>query len=291
MAANNPERPSNEALEKGHASDKAHELKGTESIPVGERPDYKLVAENALIRAELEAADAGKKLTEDAKKGISSDAKLEAARWHSERKALEGYVPPGSRIFTCNEDMPFHEFVVRPIVGEALGTSILHDGRGIFPGLDNTIIHKGEHLVVLPGGKNILALSIPKDLKSEHALDENSKIITVFEGTRSDQNLERAIAQNKGFEIKNGVVRFMNKRTELKTTLGSMFPQEALSVNGTIVLRGPDGQYHFPRGNVLSPKRVLVFNGTKIDTNVDPEELAKIKSSLEKGSKDVAGNS
>lgn len=238
-------------------------------------PDYDLVAKTALD----EAAIKGQKLTDRKKAQLVLDAKLDANARYSERKLLTETLYKGMTAHTANDNMKIGDFLNYPAVAQDLGVKSLDaiHLEGIFPGIENQMMAKGDHLMISKDKKSIIVVRTAKDF----ALGEidKSRVTEVAKGTRSEEAYEQMIAKRDAPTEKEytldtkGRVKFASKDALRDTTLGDMFKEAALVVNGKLVMRGEDGEYHaVDKKGKLASAKVLVLNGTRVSKDIPDDQ-------------------
>ncbi len=255
-------------------------------------PDNDLVAKQAIDSATEEATAQGKALTEAEKKQVGYDAKLEAWRRHDERAYIQSE-NPNSSIFTPTESMPLAEYLSYPevlgaITGQPGGlTGDLENDisvKGLFPNLEKTTIHKGEHLVVAPGGKSIQIVRTDPETNQIAIVAEGVEYAA--KGERSDEALAQNIDKAKGYKMVAGRVKFNTPKDLREKTLGAMFKDKsALVVNGNLAIKSDkDSEFHRviekSDGTVtLKSRREYVINGTRVE-DAQPSKVAEVKAKL-----------
>ncbi len=255
-------------------------------------PDNDLVAKMAIENAEVEAQAQGKSLTDAEKIQTGYDAKLEAWRKHDERAYIQSD-NPGASVFSPTEDLPLEEYLAYPevlgaITGQPKGITGDLDMdipvSGLFPSMQKATIHKGEHLVVAPGGKSIQIVKTDPETNQIAVVAEGVQYVA--QADRSDEALAQNIDKAKGYKMVAGRVKFNTPKDLQEKTLGDMFKDKtALMVNGKLAIKS-DEDYEFHRvieksdGTVaLKNRREYVVNGTMI-ADADLNQVAEVQTKL-----------
>lgn len=266
-----PERSNPEVLPKTEKED--------QSMVIPEVPDYDTIRKEAIDSAD-EKIKTGQVLSDSQKRDIGFKAVLEASKADSQRREIaKDY--PGSKVFTAKETMPLKEFLnFYPLVRKVFNVPDTTAIDQLFPGSNKMTIKAGDHLVIEKGGSKIHLIHVSND-----ELGYGSDSVQVLASLdSSEKSPDKGVAGEEDFRIVDNKVVFKDRQTELKTRLGSMYSQEALIVNDQLVVRA-NGQYHKIIKNKngelsLNKERVIVKNGTKIDTNVPQDRSAVIEEAL-----------
>lgn len=275
--------------------------------------DFKEAAETAIERAKIEAGHKGERLVararrimetskylsdndkpkgemteEDATAIIGLNEKLEQDVWRQERIALNDMFP-NSKIHTAKENMKVVDFLSHPSVARDLGIDQLFQLNGIYPNLDNATIKRGEHLIISSDKQSIRVVHL-KERPADQPLMDVAQIKsddTKDVATLSRRGLEKAIANKNGYQLIGDRVKFLSRKAQQEVTIGHMEQfkdHQALMVNGKMVVKGEDGEFHrvVKKNGVyaLVKPRQTVVTGSRISTEVPQERLAQVMKSL-----------
>lgn len=225
-------------------------------------------------QATEEAGQRGQELTKAQIDEVRSAAKLELQKYNDQARMLSEGFFDGAPIFPCDETQKIEDFLYTQ--GALPGALSIESGapvKDLYPGLENQVIEKGQFLVVLNGGKKVEVVDLSA-LPEGQAPTEDKDVIHLAAGERNEEVYAGVRRVQDRFMIADGgKVQFKSKKAEKVTTLGEMFKEDALVVDGKLAVKGADSQYHRvveKRGGkaILERRRVYVKTGTEIDTNI-----------------------
>lgn len=262
-------------------------IEGSHMEDVRRMPNYREIGETALKEAEVK----GQKLTDAQKAQLVLDAKLDAGSKFAERQYLEALYP-NMVAHTANDTMKVVNFLNYPAIAADFGVKSLDSAHleGLFPGVEDKVIQKGDHLLVSADRKSIKIVHVGEGLGTAAS---DTPVSVIAEGNIDQGAYEKLVAQaqegkesGKGYEIgSDGRVTFSSKEALRNTKLGDMFQNPALLVNGKLVVRGGDGEYHNIVSRAggrysLSSARILVRNGTLVEQNIPADKKERYAQAL-----------
>jgi len=252
----------------------------------GGQEQYKSYGEWVVAQAEVAAKERGEQMTQAQIDEIRLAGKLLLSKLSSQARDLSQHCFNGAPVFPCMEDGVVIEALSKQ--GEtlnALGIEMGSDVKGLFPRLESGKMKQGEFLVVLDGGARTQIVSLSKEADETGIIVGPEDITVVAEGKRNEQVYAGIMKIKDRFTLaSSGRIEFKNPIAERKTTLGQMFTQEALVVDGKLAVKGPDDEYHRvieKRGGKiveLERKRVIVKTGTEVKREIEePKYVAIVK--------------
>gem|GEM_PF-5052718 len=246
---------------------------------------YESYGEWQVTIAEQAALARGQELTEEQRGEIRLAAKLELNKWNAQARELSEFCFNGAPVFPCEEPESVGEMLTtQGTMPDALGIEGKASAEGLYPGLENLPIKRGQFLVILDGGKRIQVVGISDEAnKLGVILKEDVRVLS--KGERNEKIYAGVMRVKDRFTMTaDGRIEFKNPIAEKKTTLGQMFKEDAIVVDGRLVVKGDDSEYHRvveKRGGaaVLAKQRVYVKTGTTVEKDIsqNPAYVALVK--------------
>lgn len=181
------------------------------------------------------------------------------------------------------------EFVDYPLIKSQLNVPDDVSVKGLFKNLNKVKMQNGDHLLISPDKTKV---AIVRNInKGEAYVISDSDFKQIAGAEITPGKLDETIAAERGYKIIDGQVKFTSQRALAKKTLGKIAKEQkwgdTLIVNGKLAVEKGGEYYNVVKAKndsyALAKKRVLVMNGTKVETKI-PNDMVDLAQTVKKQS-------